>query len=390
VKQSGHYPIILSIASGVALVVWFAGPLPGTLAVFAAATLAMWGFQRQRRALHAASQPVAQGLSHTGVSELAGELARESGAECHKGREELDRVKTMLAHAIEQLLGSFNGINGLIQTQRNLALSIVRGMSRDAAATEEHRVDFGAFVKDTSQTLQTFVDSTVTTSKIAMALVETMDVINHEVNDILGILGEIEAISKQTNLLALNAAIEAARAGEAGRGFAVVADEVRALSQRTNLFSQQIRGHMDQVHGSLGTAHDAIYTVASRDMYFALSSKQRVQDAMARLEEMNVDMGRAASDIDAQAALVGQEVGRAVTALQFQDLTSQLIGHTQARLEAIHAVVHGVDESLRQAGDDPEALLLARARMQALRDLGKTQANPVNQENMNSGDIELF
>lgn len=388
-KQPGHIPLTLVVATIVALVVWFAGPLAGTAAVVVGAILVMLGFQRQIQALHAVSQPVlVQGLSHSGVSELAGELARESGAECDKGREELDRVKTMLAHAIDQLLGSFNGINGLIQTQRDLALSIVQGMS--SADADEATVNFHEFVKDTSETLQSFVESTVATSKIAMKLVETMEVINQEVDRILGILGEIEAISKQTNLLALNAAIEAARAGEAGRGFAVVADEVRALSLRTNQFSQQIRGHMDQVHGALGTAHDSINSVASMDMSFALSSKQRVQDAMAKLELMNASMTSAASQIDAQAALVGQEVDRAVTALQFQDLTSQLIGHTQARLEAIHAVVHGVEESLRQAGEDPEALLIARTRMQALRELGKTRANPVNQQNMDSGDIELF
>ena len=381
--------LIALVALLVALVAWFADPIWRVGMVFFVAALVWFVAARfgvMQRQPEQCSDPLAHYRSDLG--HLIDDLGEASKVQAGASRVELDKVKSLLQEAIDKLIASFNTMNRHVQAQRELALSIVSGMTE--VGFDGESVSFADFVMDTSKTMESFVDNTVSTSKIAMGLVETMDTINHEVNAMLGILAEIESIAKQTNLLALNAAIEAARAGEAGRGFAVVADEVRNLSQRTNQFSHEIRSHMDQVGNSLGRAHESIYAVASMDMNFALQSKQRVHGTMMRLETINQAMTSAARGIDAHAEEVSTEVNAAVTALQFQDMSSQLIGHTQVRLEALSVGVHGVAQSFANAADMDAAMAAARERVADLSNLDNTHFNPVKQESMSSGDIELF
>jgi methyl-accepting chemotaxis protein len=373
--------VIASAAIITGLVAWFAPPVARVLVV---AAMAVGAWLLSRRAAARTANESTTAVTDVGVrASDCQDIASEGRVLLQPSLEEVARVRDLLQEAIAKLLSSFSSINEHVQAQRDSAIHILESMQGKGA---NGGISFNSFVLETSQTLESFVENIVSTSKTAVGLVETMDTINTQVDAVLSILGEIESISKQTNLLALNAAIEAARAGEAGRGFAVVADEVRSLSQRTNQFSHEIRHHMDGVHQSLLSAQSDIRAVASMDMNFALQSKQRVQDTMLRLEQVNVDTGDIAMTIDGHAQEVAHEVNNAVTALQFQDVTNQMLGQVADRIEAMRARLDqagaggSVTIGIPGAPDAPSR----PPAMPPPKEIGLTQSN------MQSGEIELF
>lgn len=126
--------------------------------------------------------------------------------------------------------------------------------------------------------------------------------LDHQVQSISSILTTIQNIAEQTNLLALNAAIEAARAGEHGRGFAVVADEVRVLSQRTHNSTEEIKEMIDGLNSTTQKAVDIMHsgqTVANssvEDAIAAAESLVAIQNSVQRISDMSLQIASAAEE----------------------------------------------------------------------------------------------
>jgi methyl-accepting chemotaxis protein len=345
-------------------------------------------------AIAVAAQADREVLEHS--SDAIVRVSTEFSTQISEIRGEVGRTQTIFNEAVTGLIGSFQSMNGHVQRQQQLGMQIIAGNNDGSSVAE-----FEQFAKKTSETLRQFVESVVENSRLAMSLVEMTDKITTQMREVRGRLGEIEGIAKQTNLLALNAAIEAARAGEAGRGFAVVADEVRDLSGRTNHFSKQIRDALSSMQVTIEATEQAINQMAAQDMTFALTSKSDVEQAMVEIESMNQRTGMTVSELNQIAEQVEGSVNQAILSLQFQDMVNQLLGHVGRRLDFLDEVV-GDEQQMAVAlrnSNDPAATLRTLAALrehvdqlaEKLSTLKKgVDNNPVSQTGYSSGDVELF
>jgi methyl-accepting chemotaxis protein len=249
--------------------------------------------------------------------------------------------------------------------------------------------------------MERVVENVINNSKVAMELVELTEGIAARTRNVQNILSEIGAIAKQTNLLALNAAIEAARAGEAGRGFAVVADEVRDLSTRTTQFSQEINTVMQGMQAAVTFTEEAIQRMASQDLNFALESRASVGNVIAEVDAQHKLHVSALESLEANADNLQSEVSKAIMALQFQDMVSQLLGHADMRLATLEEATTHLKSVSRTLQDDsirihPESAIEAvRTQREHFADefarlTQNMKKTPVLHEKIKQGDVELF
>ena len=225
-----------------------------------------------------------------------------------------------LAAQSSQLRSSGNELSVAADTQRLESSQVATSVNEMSASVHEVARNSNSAADATKEATtqashgRSLVNETVTTIRELATEVENASLVIQQLardsHDIGSVLDVIKGVAEQTNLLALNAAIEAARAGEQGRGFAVVADEVRTLASRTQQSTQEIHDMIERIQTSASnavTAMDKGCEQAQRTVEKATEADNALQEIRRTIESINAMNSQIATAAVQQSA-VAEEI----------------------------------------------------------------------------------
>ncbi len=274
-----------------------------------------------------------------GVSDIAGQVGRatqdvDAGmGNVEKSAHAQNEATSSAAAAIEEVTVSIGEVAANAQQTRTTA--------DEASVAARNGAEVTGSARDAIRSLAETVGRSA-------GRVETLDKRSEEISRITGVIKEI---ADQTNLLALNAAIEAARAGEQGRGFAVVADEVRKLAERTAGATQEISAMIESIRGETAEAVSGMRAGAGQVAQGvglvdqAASVLREINDEMERTSHMVADISHASSEQQAAMTQLAQNVEQ-VAVMTEQNVA--VVGQTKNTVDRLHAVTERMRKAVRQ------------------------------------------
>lgn len=241
----------------------------------------------------------------------------------------VNAVKTQTEAAVVQLTTSFAAV------LQQLDLAGIGGAAKSGADSSN---TIGLLTLCERQ-LQPVVGSLTVVIEGKDSMLTNIRDLASETHALRAMAAEVGSIAAQTNLLAINAAIEAARAGDSGRGFAVVAAEVRKLSQRSADTGKRIGARVEQVGAIMDMTMAAAEESSSQDKLVVSMSGNIVEDVLNHVRKL----GASADSMHKHGMVVRREVENLLMAMQFQDRVSQILCGVDDDMGRMHQTL-AVDE----------------------------------------------
>lgn len=240
---------------------------------------------------------------------------------------QLKLVQQQSEEGINQLTSKFSRIYD--QLQKALGASEVTASGGDQSG------NLGSVLQSSEVALMGLVSSLKTSMDEQHALVAEMSNLTSITDELKTMGDEVAGIASQTNLLALNAAIEAARAGEHGRGFAVVADEVRTLSTRSGETGVRMGKRIKQVNDLLKAAFQTMEEISEKGNKSVVISDQTIHQVIGEFRAFGERLFQASEILTTESNHVREEIEQVLISLQYQDRARQILEHVMADMKKL-------------------------------------------------------
>ena len=238
---------------------------------------------------------------------------------------QVETGRSQMEHAIVDLMGRFSGIvdklDAALKASEIASEGIDGGLSSVFAQSEE---ELGAVVSSFREVMQ---------QKETM-MAEVHGLLNFII-ELEKMAADVAGIADQTNLLALNAAIEAARAGEAGRGFAVVADEVRKLSTLSKETGNRITEKVKIISSAISKAVKTSQHATTNEAESITKSKLAISNVLGSFKSITNGLSEASGILRVESDGIRSEVSESLVHLQFQDRVSQILSHVRDNINSL-------------------------------------------------------
>jgi len=292
----------------------------------------------------------------------ANELAESRASDMYEAASRIEQVVSSVSSASENLMVQIEQSSagaseqarraeetaGAMDQMNSAVLEVAHNASSAAEAVDKARV----MAEEGADVVYRAVNGIGEVSTQAQTLMDDMETLGEQAESIGQVIGVITDIADQTNLLALNAAIEAARAGEAGRGFAVVADEVRKLAEKTmsatNDVGVAVKGIQEEARRNIDNTVKSVDTI-SRVTELANASGESLRQIVTLVNDATGQVQSIATAADEHSS-ASEEINSSITGM------SEISGETSNAMDLSRSVVMELSDQVRVLNSMTEKL----------------------------------
>jgi methyl-accepting chemotaxis protein len=313
-----------------------------------------------------------------GPSEVDAALARYLSQLGRMG-EQLKQTSKQIEDSVVGVCDSFQGIASRAQA----TVARATGFLGNDGQSASDRQSFEGLIETCSGTLVKIMNTTVEAGHVSRRAIERIEEMDKASQQISEALSQLDQITNSNRMLAFNARIEAAHAGAAGMGFAVVAVELAAATVKSRTVTAQVGELALNLRSLAQSTLQDLRNMNEKDSERVEQCRQEVDESLRDLQTAHTEMAAMLNGMTEEGALLATDIGSAVRGLQFQDRTSQRIAHVVSDLDTLC-------ERLKMQPGHVAGAAAADEGFSAYTMQEEREVAGLGEAEASAGDVELF